>query len=203
MRKDLLIIALGLSLVTGVAKADVLATPETDPAAVANVPAALPAKGITMGAVQKQFGEPMRKRPAVGGDSAKQPPITRWDYAGFSVIFEHDRVIDAVVPGAPPRIYNKDRLTPVAASAAPLPPVAPAAELAPPPEESAPIIAPPESGMAPESSAAEAAAAPMEPESSLEQDYPSDTGADTPDAAYPDAPAPAEDIPQDQPPTPK
>jgi hypothetical protein len=25
------------------------------------------------------------------------PPITRWDYAGFSVFFEHDRVIDAVV----------------------------------------------------------------------------------------------------------
>jgi hypothetical protein len=28
-----------------------------------------------------------------------QPPITRWDYAGFAVFFEHDRVIDAVATG--------------------------------------------------------------------------------------------------------
>ena len=35
MRKDLLIIALGLSLATGVAKGQALATPEANPAAVA------------------------------------------------------------------------------------------------------------------------------------------------------------------------
>jgi hypothetical protein len=25
-----------------------------------------------------------------------QPPITRWDYASYSVYFEYDRVIDSV-----------------------------------------------------------------------------------------------------------
>ena len=34
------------------------------------------------------------RHPTVG-----QPPITRWDYNGFAVFFEHDRVIDAVVTG--------------------------------------------------------------------------------------------------------
>jgi hypothetical protein len=41
--------------------------------------------------VEAKFGAPVTKHDAVG-----QPPITRWDYAGFSVFFEHDRVIDSV-----------------------------------------------------------------------------------------------------------
>lgn len=51
-----------------------------------------PKRGATMSAVEKKFGEPTRKHPAVG-----EPPITRWDYPNFSVFFEHDRVIHAVV----------------------------------------------------------------------------------------------------------
>ena len=40
---------------------------------------------------------------AVGGASPQQPPITRWDYNGFAVIFERDRVVDAVATsGEPP-----------------------------------------------------------------------------------------------------
>ncbi len=31
-----------------------------------------------------------------------QPPITRWDYDAFSVYFENDHVIHAVVPSEPP-----------------------------------------------------------------------------------------------------
>jgi len=50
-----------------------------------------PARGITMGAVEARFGAPANRHAAVG-----TPPITRWDYAGFVVYFEHDRVIDAV-----------------------------------------------------------------------------------------------------------
>jgi hypothetical protein len=50
-----------------------------------------PARGITMGAVEAKFGAPANRHAAVG-----KPPITRWDYAGFVVYFEHDRVIDAV-----------------------------------------------------------------------------------------------------------
>jgi len=50
-----------------------------------------PKRGSTMAEVEKRFGAPVEKHPTVG-----QPPITRWDYAGFSVFFEHDRVIHAV-----------------------------------------------------------------------------------------------------------
>lgn len=53
-----------------------------------------PARGITMGAVEAKFGSPVNRHAAVGA-----PPITRWDYAGFVVYFEHERVIDAVAIG--------------------------------------------------------------------------------------------------------
>jgi hypothetical protein len=54
-----------------------------------------PKRGITMTQVEAKFGAPVSKHDAVG-----QPPITRWDYPGFSVFFEHDRVIHAVATGA-------------------------------------------------------------------------------------------------------
>lgn len=57
----------------------------------------VPKRGLTMGEVEKQFGAPVTKHPTVGGASAQQPPITRWDYSGFAVIFERDRVVDSVV----------------------------------------------------------------------------------------------------------
>ena len=50
-----------------------------------------PKRGSTMADVEKHFGTPVEKHATVG-----QPPITRWDYAGFAVFFEHDRVIHAV-----------------------------------------------------------------------------------------------------------
>ena len=58
-----------------------------------------PKRGLTMDQVEKQFGAPATRHPAVGGSSQQQPPITRWDYSGFTVVFERDRVIDAVVSG--------------------------------------------------------------------------------------------------------
>ena len=57
-----------------------------------------PKRGLTMDEVEKAFGAPRTRHPAVGG-APHQPPITRWDYNGFSVIFERDRVIDSVVVG--------------------------------------------------------------------------------------------------------
>ena len=45
-----------------------------------------------MTTVEAKFGAPATRHPTVGA-----PPITRWDYAGFSVFFERDRVIHAVV----------------------------------------------------------------------------------------------------------
>lgn len=50
-----------------------------------------PKRGFSMSQVEAKFGAPVTKHDAVGS-----PPITRWDYAGFSVFFEHDRVIDSV-----------------------------------------------------------------------------------------------------------
>ena len=62
-----------------------------------------PKRGLTMDEVEKHFGAPVNRRPAVGGASPQQPPITRWDYNGFAVIFERDRVVDAVATsGEPP-----------------------------------------------------------------------------------------------------
>lgn len=51
-----------------------------------------PARGATMVSVRSRFGEPAEALPAVG-----EPPISRWSYPGFTVYFEHDRVIHAVV----------------------------------------------------------------------------------------------------------
>ncbi len=52
----------------------------------------LPPRGATMDQVRARYGEPARVLPAVG-----EPPITRWVYDGFTVYFEHDRVISSVV----------------------------------------------------------------------------------------------------------
>jgi hypothetical protein len=53
-----------------------------------------PNRGATMKSVEDKFGQPSQRRATVG-----QPPITRWDYPGFSVFFERDRVIHAVALG--------------------------------------------------------------------------------------------------------
>src|SRR5580700_4202780 len=57
---------------------------------------ARPSPGMTMQKVEEKFGTPADRHDAVG-----TPPITRWDYPNFSVFFEHDRVIHAVVTAAP------------------------------------------------------------------------------------------------------
>ena len=54
----------------------------------------LPARGTNMKAVEARFGAPVQRHAAVG-----KPPITRWDYKGFSVYFEHDHVVHAVAHG--------------------------------------------------------------------------------------------------------
>ena len=55
---------------------------------------AAPSRGMPMKSVEERFGAPATRHNAVG-----QPPISRWDYAGFSVYFEFDRVIHAVTTG--------------------------------------------------------------------------------------------------------
>ncbi len=52
----------------------------------------VPANGLTMEQVSSQFGEPGNKYTAVG-----DPPIVRWVYDSFTVYFEYQRVIHAVI----------------------------------------------------------------------------------------------------------
>jgi hypothetical protein len=56
-----------------------------------------PQRGLTMDEVEKKFGAPLTRHPAAGGGTPHHPPITRWDYKGFSVFFEGDHVIHSVV----------------------------------------------------------------------------------------------------------
>jgi len=51
-----------------------------------------PSRGASMAQVEARFGAPIRKYAAVG-----DPPITRWDYPGFSVFFEHNLALHAVI----------------------------------------------------------------------------------------------------------
>jgi hypothetical protein len=51
-----------------------------------------PQNGFTMSQIRQQYGNPVSELPAVG-----DPPITRWDYDGFSVYFEYDLVLHSVV----------------------------------------------------------------------------------------------------------
>lgn len=50
-----------------------------------------PRRGMTMKTVEARFGAPVTRHDAVG-----KPPITRWDYADYSVFFEYQHVIHAV-----------------------------------------------------------------------------------------------------------
>jgi hypothetical protein len=52
----------------------------------------LPGNGQTMARVVQGWGEPQQRIAPVG-----EPPIARWIYDDYTVYFEHDRVIAAVV----------------------------------------------------------------------------------------------------------
>jgi hypothetical protein len=67
------------------------AAAETLDTGVGQPSAAGPTRGSSMSAVESRFGAPTTRHQAVG-----RPPITRWDYPGFSVFFEYDHVIHAV-----------------------------------------------------------------------------------------------------------
>jgi hypothetical protein len=75
------------------ALAETLSTDTGNPAAAAE----RPNRGSTMATVQGRYGEPTNRHAAVGN-----PPITRWDYPQFSVYFENDRVLHAVLVRSPP-----------------------------------------------------------------------------------------------------
>jgi hypothetical protein len=98
--------------------ADLLVIPE---GAGPTTPVDKPDKGMHMSQVIAKYGEPASKHPPVGGGNRFQPPITRWDYPQFTVVFEHDIVIDAVVPEQPAKVYPTAELKPAPEAAAPEP----------------------------------------------------------------------------------
>jgi hypothetical protein len=55
-----------------------------------------PTNGQNMQAVEARFGAPQSTHGPVG-----EPPISRWDYPGYSVYFEHDKVLTSVVHRKP------------------------------------------------------------------------------------------------------
>lgn len=87
-RFPMMFAALVLSLIALPGQAEVLLMDTVKQEASANVPSS----GLTMDAVRGRYGEPREIVPAVG-----EPPITRWIYDGFTVYFENNRVIHAVV----------------------------------------------------------------------------------------------------------
>ena len=76
----------------GALQADTLKMPEAVPQ---EVTIQIPGRGMTMTAVEEKFGSPEVKYDEVG-----DPPITRWDYPEFSVYFEYQYVLHAVVQTA-------------------------------------------------------------------------------------------------------
>ena len=84
----------GLAGLAPICRADIVAS--EDGIAVRDAGVAAPARGMTMTQVASKFGTPVTKLAAVGN-----PPISRWEYPGFVVYFERDRVLHSVVSGLP------------------------------------------------------------------------------------------------------
>ena len=78
-------------IISAAAFAQEPASQPAQPQPAASAPAT-PARGSTMDDVRAKFGSPSQEVPAVG-----TPPITRWEYPGYIVFFEHDRVLHTVV----------------------------------------------------------------------------------------------------------
>lgn len=70
------------------AQAEVLRIPISEQG---SSPTALPLRGEQQAQVIQQFGQPVKRHASVGN-----PPITRWDYADFSVYFESTTVVNSV-----------------------------------------------------------------------------------------------------------
>ena len=60
-------------------------------------PSALPGRGQSMVQVEARFGAPIERMDPRGGQKRQWPTINRWVYPTFTVYFEKNRVIDAVV----------------------------------------------------------------------------------------------------------
>ncbi len=84
-----ILITCGLLVVSPLATADSLILDGIDLARASEY--LRPVRGTSMESVQATYGTPTSQQAAVG-----DPPIARWNYAGFVVYFEYDLVIHAV-----------------------------------------------------------------------------------------------------------
>ncbi len=75
------------------ASADVLLIERTEQAQRA----AVPKNGLTMAQVEAQYGAPTERLSPVAGNKPAHPAITRWRYPAYTVYFEKQRVISAVL----------------------------------------------------------------------------------------------------------
>ena len=87
-----------LLTVAPAAQADRLLIERSRAAEAAN----LPARGQSMAQVEAKYGAPSQKLEPRGGQSAAWPVIHRWVYPQFTVYFENDRVVNAVLNRAAP-----------------------------------------------------------------------------------------------------
>ncbi|AMN47288.1 hypothetical protein ACG33_09315 [Steroidobacter denitrificans] len=97
--RQLLLILASLTLGAPVlTQADELTMPQAESASqlepASRISIDHPRRGMSMQKVESLFGAPVKRLPAVG-----QPPISRWEYQGFVVYFEHDRVLHSVIKG--------------------------------------------------------------------------------------------------------
>jgi hypothetical protein len=61
----------------------------------------MPQRGMSMDTVRAEFGNPVTEHaPVPTNDGPLHPPITRWDYDGYSVFFENSTVLHSVVTPA-------------------------------------------------------------------------------------------------------
>jgi hypothetical protein len=81
--------AIAALAVCGAPSAETLNTPNTPEGAGER-----PSRGMSMERVEATYGAPSNRVSAVG-----DPPITRWEYPGFVVYFEHQLVIHSVARG--------------------------------------------------------------------------------------------------------
>ena len=68
--------------------------------------ASLPKNGQTMNQVRAEFGIPEQELAPVAGNKPQHPAITRWRYPGYTVYFENQRVINAVLNSPTPVARN-------------------------------------------------------------------------------------------------
>ena len=81
-------------------------------APASEAPVSTPQRGDSQASVLSAYGEPQLRHPVAGGGSRRQPPIHRWDYAGFSVFFERTTVVDVVIKDQPAPLSHVEELQP-------------------------------------------------------------------------------------------